>query len=142
MAALNKNMFLVGTNGAVWVNGQLLSNIKKIELKLTGSFEDVSVIDNYGTFAVFTGYSGDGTVTLQKVDSYVVNLLSDAYKTGVMPDITIISRLTNKATGKTERIAVKDVSFTEYFLANYESKGLIEEAIPLKFSGFEVLDTI
>lgn len=142
MAALNKNRFLVGTNGAVWVNGQLLANIKKVEIKITGSFEDVNVIDNYGTFSVYTGYSGSGTLTMQKIDSFVLKLLADSYKTGVMPEITIISRLTDKSTGKTERIAIKDVSFTEFDLANFESKGLIEEAVPLTFSDFEILDTI
>lgn len=140
--ALNKNRFLIGTNGSVWVNGQQLAQIKKVEAKVTGSFEDVSVVDNYGTFSVYTGFSIEGTLTMQKIDSFVLNLMADSFKTGVMPEITIISRLTDKATGKEERTAIKDVSFTEFFLANFESKGLIEEAIPFKASDFDILDTI
>lgn len=140
--ALNKNRFLVGTNGSVWVNGQQLAQIKKVEAKVTGSFEDVSVVDNYGTFSVYTGYAIEGTLTMQKVDSYVLKLMSDSYKTGVMPEISIVSRLTDKTTGKTERTSIKDVSFTEFFLANFESKGLIEEAIPFKASDYDILDTI
>ena len=49
------NRFLVGTNGAVWVNGEKLANIKKAEIKVTGSFEDVSVVDDFATHPVYTG---------------------------------------------------------------------------------------
>lgn len=140
--ALNKNRFLVGTNGAVWVNGQQLAQIKKVEAKVTGSFEDVSVVDNYGTFSAYTGYAIEGTLTMQKIDSFILKLLANSYKTGIMPEVTIVSRLKDKSTGKTERTAIKDVSLTEFFLANYESKGLIEEAIPFKASDYDILDTI
>lgn len=136
------NRFLVGTNGAVWVNGEKLANIKKVEIKVKGSFEDVSVVDDFGTHPVYTGYAIEGTLTMQKVDSFVLKTLGNAFATGVMPDIKIITRLTDKSTGKTERAAVTNVNFTEFDIANWESKGLIEEAVPLKASYYEILDTI
>lgn len=136
------NRFLVGTNGAVWVNGEKLANIKKAEIKVTGSFEDVSVVDDFATHPVYTVYAVEGTLTMQKVDSFVLKTLGNAYAIGIMPDIKIITRLTDKATGKTERAAVKNVQFTEFDIANWESKGLIEEAVPLKASYYEILDTI
>lgn len=139
---MDANKILTGNSGNVWFNGKPVSTIKSIELKVTGNFEEVNVCGENGTFNRFTGWSGEGSMTWGKVDSTIVNLLADAYKTGVMPDIKIISKLTDKTTGKSERAAVSDVVLTEFFLTKFEAKGLIDEEIPLKFSDYEVLETI
>ncbi len=136
------NRFLIGTNGAVWVNGQKLSNITKVEIKVTGTFEDVNVVDDFATHSVYTGYSIEGTLTMKKIDSFVLKTLANSYANGIMPDIKIVSRLTDKSTGKNERTAITNVQFTEFYLANFESKGLIEEAVPFKAAYYEILDTI
>lgn len=140
--AVNRNKFLVGTNGDVWLNGKLLANIKKIEAKASGSFEEVSVCGSYATYNVYTGWSGEGTITLQKIDSEILNLMSEAYASGDMPEIKIITKLTNKSTGKTERTSLGQVDLTEIPIATFESKGLIEEEFPFKFSEYEILETI
>lgn len=140
--SFNKNRVLVGTNGYVWLNGELLANIKKVEIKVSGSFEEVSVCGFYGTHAVYTGWTGEGTLTLQKVNSTQAKLIGDAYKSGVMPELKIITKLTDQETKKSERMSISDVVFTEFNIANFESKGLIEEAIPFKFSDYEILETI
>lgn len=139
---MNKNRTLTGSTGNVWFNGQIVSTIKSIELKITGSFEEQSFCGDFGTYNVYTGWSGEGTMTWAKVDSTVLSLLADAYKTGNMPEVKIITKLTDTATGKSERAAVSDVVITEFFLAKFENKALLEEEIPLKFSGYEVLETI
>jgi len=139
---MDANKILSGNNGNVWFNGKLASTIKSIELKITCNFEEVTVCGENGTYNKYTGWAGEGTMTWNKIDSTVISLLADAYKTGIMPDIKIVTKLTDKATGKSERAAVSDVVITEFFLAKFESKALIEEEIPLKFSGYEVLETI
>ena len=138
----NENRALTGTSGNVWLNGKRLAMIKKIELKLTGSFEDVGFCGDPATYSIFTGYSGDGSITLQKVDSMVLSLLSDAYSSGVMPDIKIITKLTDRATGQSERSSVENVVFTEFHIANFEQKALVEEEIPLKFAKYRILEKI
>jgi hypothetical protein len=59
-----------------------------------------------------------------------------------MPDIKIITALTNKSTGSTERTSVDGVVITEFALANFEAKALAEEELPIKASSYEVLETI
>ena len=139
---MNKNRTLTGTSGNVWFNGQLVSTIKSIELKITGNFEEQNFCGDYGTYNVYTGWSGEGSMTWAKVDSVILKLLADAYKTGSMPEIKIITKLTDTITGKSERAAVSDIVITEFFLAKFESKSLLEEEIPIKFSNYEVLETI
>ncbi|MEG3040897.1 MAG: phage tail tube protein [Clostridium sp.] len=139
---INQNRILTGSSGNVWIDGKLMAQIKKIELKVTGKFEDAEFAGDYATYSVYTGWSGEGSISMQKIDSTVVKLLAEAFKNGIIPDIKIITKLTDKATGKSERTAVSNVVFTEFMLANWEAKGLIEEEMPLKFSEYEVLETI
>lgn len=136
------NKILNGNSGDVWVNGQLLAQLKSIELKVTGNFEDINFCGDSATHSKYTGWTGDGTIGMYKIDSTVIKMLGKAYQTGVMPNIKIITKLTDPNTGKAERVAVSGVTFTEFTLAKFEAKTNVEEELPLKFSKYEILDTI
>lgn len=136
------NKILKGNSGNAWVQGKLLSNLSKIEAKISGDFEDVNFCGDNATHSVYNGWSGEGSVTLKKIDSYVWKIIADAYKNGIMPDITIISKLEDKSTGKAERVALKGVVFTELTLVGFEAKTMIEEEFAFKFSDYEVLETL
>lgn len=77
-----------------------------------------------------------------KIDSEVLKLMADAFQTGEMPTMTIITALEQKGTNKVERIAYRDVTIDEMYLAKFEKKSKIEEEVPFKFGHFEVLETI
>lgn len=139
---VNVNRVLTGASGYVWVNGKLLSQLKSIELKVTGNFEELNFCGDNSTYNRYTGFTGEGTITLQKIDSIVLDLVGESYITGVMPEIKIVTKLKDKATGKSERVAVSDVIITEFMLAKFEAKALIEEEVPLKFSKYEILEKI
>lgn len=139
---INQNRILKGNNGYVWLNGKMLAQVKSVEAKITGNFEEVNTVGSNATYNAYTGWSGEGTLVMQKIDSTVLNLLADAYKTGNMPDIKITSKLKDQSTGKSERAAISDVVFTEFHLMKFEAKTLVEEEVPLKFSDYEVLETI
>ncbi len=142
MARPNKNQYMKGTNGTVWVNGKELGNIAEIEIKVTGAYTDIRTVGYYGTQHVYTGYDGEGTLKLHKIDSTILSLIGDAYKTDSEPEITIITKLVNMTTKKAERIAISEVVFTEYTLAKFDSSDTIEEELPFKFSEWEVLEEI
>jgi hypothetical protein len=139
---MDNNQVLSGTDGFVYINGELLSELKSIELKVTGKFEEFTIYGDYSTYNKYTGYSIDGTIKLQKIMGRGISLLSSAYQSGVMPDIKIITCLTNQNTGASERTAVSGVVLTEFTLANFESKALVEEELPIKASSYEILETL
>jgi hypothetical protein len=139
---MEANRILTGSSGNVWLNGQLLGQVKSIEAKITGNFEEVNFVGDYATYNAYTGWAGEGTLVLQKVDSTVLRLMGDAFKTGVMPEIKIITQLKDKSTGKSERVALGRVVITEAMLAKFESKALVEEETPFKFSDYDILETI
>ena len=136
------NKYLNGNSGNVWVNDKLLSNIKSIEAKVSGDFDEVICIGTSKTEYDFNGWTGEGTLVANKVDSTTLSLLAEAFKKGEMPEIKIITKLTDKSTGKSERTAIQDVVFTEFDLAKFEAKTRVEEEIPFKFSDYEILETI
>lgn len=139
---INQNRVLTGNTGNVWINGKLLAQIKSIEAKITGNFEDLNCIGDYATYSVYTGWAGEGTLTMQKIDSTALDILADAFKTGQMPEIKITTKLEDKSTKKSERVAISNVAFTEFNLVKFEAKALIEEEIPFKFSDYDVIEKI
>lgn len=139
---MDKNRILSGTNGNVWVDGALLGQLQKIEAKVTGNFEEVNFVGDFATYPAYTGWSGEGTLVLHKIDSTVLKLVADGFKTGNIPTIKITTKLTDRNTGKSERVAIGGVVFTEFMLANMEAKGLIQEELPFKFSDYDVIERI
>ncbi|WMI80902.1 phage tail tube protein [Anaerotignum sp. MB30-C6] len=139
---MKKNRILTGTTGNVWLDGQLLAQIKSIEAKISGNYEEADFVGDFATHHVYTGWTGEGTLVLHKIDSTALRLLADKFKTGVEPDLKIVTQLEDKNTKKSERVALSEIVFTEMMLAKFESKALIEEELPYKFSDYEVLEMI
>ena len=142
MDSFNPNRVLHSNQGNMWFNGQRLSTLQSVEAKVTGDFEEVNNCGDPATYRIYNGYSGEGTFTMLKIDSEVLKLLADAFQTGEMPTMTIITALEQKGTNKVERIAYRDVTIDEMYLAKFEKKSKIEEEVPFKFGHFEVLETI
>ena len=142
MADFNPNRVLHSNQGNMWFNGKRLSTLQSVEAKVTGDFEEVNNCGDPATYRIYNGYSGEGTFTMLKIDSEVLKLMADAFKTGEMPTMTIITALEQKGTNKVERVAYSDVTIDEMYLAKFEKKSKIEEDVPFKFGHFEVLETI
>lgn len=142
MDSFNPNRVLHSNQGNMWFNGKRLSTLQSVEVKVTGDFEEVNNCGDPATYRMYNGYSGEGTFTMLKIDSEVLKLMADAFQTGEMPTMTIITALEQKGTNKVERIAYRDVTIDEMYLAKFEKKSKIEEEVPFKFGHFEVLETI
>lgn len=141
MSEVNTNNLLNGKGGNTWYNGQRLDTVKKCEAKLNGDFEDENFCGDVSTYTVYNGYSGEGTVTIKPTNSIMWSDIAAAYKSGIMPDVTIVTKL-ERSDGKAERVALKNVIFTELQLVGFEAKAGVEREFPFKFSDFEVLEEI
>ncbi len=139
---IGTNRFLTGSTGKLWFDGELMANLKKVDVKVEGNFEDVTVAGDYATYPQYTGYSVSGSVVFAKINSSVLAKYLAAYKTGVMPDLKIISKLTDVNTGASERAAITGTVLTTLPLMGFEAKALVDEEFPLKASGYELLEAI
>lgn len=135
------NNILNGKGGNTWINGKKLATVTKMEAKITGDFEDQNFCGDSATYSVYNGWSGEGTVTIKPTNSEVWSEVAKAYKNGVMPDMKIVTSL-ERPDGAAERVALKNVVFTEFNIVNFEAKTAVEREFPFKFSDFEVLEEI
>lgn len=140
--SINVNDILTGSGGRVWWNGKLIATLTKIEVKMSASYDDVEVCGDLTTYSLYAGWSGSGSISYLKVDSDIVDAMIEAYTSGVMPDIQIVTALTNSRTKKSARYQISSVAVTEILVASFESKKQVEEEVPFSFSTIRNLDGI
>ena len=138
----NVNEIINGTYGKVFINGNKLANIKSFEAKLTFECEEVNLAEDPGKHMRYMGYSGEGTMTLHKVDSSILNMIKDDIKAGKMPEIMIVGSVSDPSAIGTERVQLNGVTLDEITLLKFELKTLGEEEVPFKFADFVPLETI
>jgi hypothetical protein len=133
------NKVLNGKNGNLWYNGSLLATVSKFEAKVKGDFEDVNFCGDGATYTVYNGWTGEGTITIKKVDSTIWADVAAAYLSGTMPDIKLVSSISN-STKASEKVTIEGVTITEFTLAAFEGKKIVEEEYPFKFSDYSITE--
>ena len=131
-----------GTFGELWVNDYYLAEVTGLEAKVTIEKTEVNQVRKLAKGYKITGIDCKGTIKINKVTSYFLNLLSDNVKKGKQTPCTIISKLADPDSDGRERIKLTGVTFDELTLANWEAKKLGEESIPFTFTGWKVMDSI
>lgn len=142
MEIMKTNRVCTGSTGTAWLCENKLANLKSIKVTLEGDFEEYSVAGDFRTFWSYKGYKVSGTLTLQKVDSQVLRLMKDAYRTGEMPTLKIITKLYDIQTKQSERVALLDVALTKIDLANIDEKTICSEEIPFQAVEYDILEEI
>ena len=134
---------LHGNDAKMWMGGTEVVTGISLEAKLNIDNENVNVLGKSGTYSRFNGFSGTATMKRYKTDSSYILMIVEYVKTGIMPDgMVVISSVAQPLTGKVERVAFKEISFTEATLSQLEAKALMQEEIPFDFGDFEVLEAI
>ena len=136
------NKFLKGTSGEVFLNNTKLIEINKINIKMTGQFEDFAPVGDYCTRHIYTGYDGEGTLEGARINAMVDADLIDMWQKGITPNFSIFSNLTDPNTGKSEKYMVTGVQFTEITPADWEAKTVVKRSMPFTFTGIKVLSKI
>ena len=131
-----------GTYGELWIDDYYLSEVTALEAKVSLEKSEVNQCGRLAKGYKITGIDCKGTIKLNKVTSYFVELLSDNTSNGRQTTCTIISKLADPDSSGTERIKLTGVTFDELTLANWEAKKLGEESIPFTFTGWEIMDSI
>lgn len=136
------NKFLKGTSGEVFLNNTRLIEINKINIKMTGQYEDFAPVGDYCTHHVYVGYDGEGTLEGARINTMIDADLITAYQKGITPDYKIVANLTDPNTGKMESYMITGVQFTEISPMDWEAKKLATRSMPFTFTEIKVLSTI
>ena len=131
-----------GTFGELWIDDYYLAEVIGLEAKVYLEKTEVNQVRSLVKGYKVTGIDCKGTLKLNKVTSYFINLLSKNTKKGKQTVCTIITKLKDPDSNGTERVKLTGVTFDELTLANWEAKKLGEESIPFTFTGWEVMDSI
>ena len=136
------NKFLKGTSGEVFLNNTLLAEINKVNIKMTGQYEDFSPCGDYCSHHVYVGYDGEGTLEGARVNTMIDADLIEAYQKSTTPDYKIVATLTDPNTNKSESYMITGVQFTEISPIDYEAKKLATRSMPFTFTKIKVLSKI
>lgn len=142
MAKLKGNKVINGTFGSVYVNGDLWLDVESVEAKVTANFEDVNFAGDLATHKKMTGWAGEGTLTMKKIYSRGAALIGNAIKSGIVPDITLVTVLDDPDAYGAERASISEVTFSEFTLAKFEQKTIGTEELPFAFADYDLIDII
>lgn len=140
--SIKTNQIIRGTYGRVWIDGELFANVKSFEAKLTLNYEEVDLSNDLGKHQRYMGFTGEGTMTLHKVNSKIFAKLAKAIKSGEMPEISIVGKLEDPTALGAERVSFTEVTIDEVMALKYENATIGEEEVPFKFADYEPLDLI
>lgn len=133
---------LNGTYGELWIDGEYMAEVTAFEAKVELETTAINQTRTLTEATKVVGIKCSGTIKLNKTTSYFIKLMSDNIKRGKQTVCTIISNLNDPDAMGAERIVVKDATFTELMLANWEAKKAGEESIPFTFTSWDVMDSI
>lgn len=139
---MDSNKIILGTFGRVFINNKRIANIKSFELKASMNYEEIDVNGNLIKQYKYTGSSLAGTMEVHKVDSYNINLVKDAIKTGVMPDIKIVGELSDPNIDGDEAIEITNVYLDEATLLAFTNGEVRDESTAFRAGGYNYLSTI
>ncbi|MCI1958189.1 MAG: phage tail tube protein [Clostridia bacterium] len=131
-----------GTWGEVWLESDYVSEAYGLQAKVAFNKTDINICGQMATDAKITSTKGTGSVRMHKVNSRMANTIGNAIKNGKDVRFTIISKLDDPDAYGCERVAIKNVSFDDLTLADWEvaKNGQIEA--PFTFTDYSFLDSI
>jgi len=142
MGKLKSNRVINGTFGSVWVNNEKWLDVEEFEAKVTIDYEDVNRAEDLATHKKMTGWTGEGNLKVKKVYSRGSGLLAEAVKKGSIPDINMVGKLADPDAFGTERIAINEVTFSEFMLLQFGQKTIGSEELPFSFADYDLIDSI
>lgn len=141
---ISGNRVINGTWGEIWLDGDKVSELTGLEAKITLKKEDVNMCGVLAKDSKVTGWEGKGTLKMHKVNSRMAVRLGESIKKGKDVRFTILAKLADPDTidSQAERIVLKDVSFDDLTLMNFEAKALGKVECPFTFTDYDFMDLI
>lgn len=139
---MNAKNIINGTWGEVWLDGDKISECIGLQAKVTLNKAAVNFCKDLHTHNKIIGIEGKGTLKLHKTSSRMIQKISDNIRQGKETVCTIVSKLADPDANGSERVVIKEVSFDDLSIVDWENKKNGEESIAFTFADWEFLDTI
>lgn len=142
MNRIKGNRVINGTWGEVWLDGEYVSECYGLQAKINFNKEDVPLCGQMATDKKITSVSCTGSMRMHKVNSRMALAIGEKIKNGIDPRFTVISKLDDPDAYGAERVVLRNVSFDDLTLADWEvaRNGSIEA--PFTFTDYDFLDAV
>lgn len=131
-----------GSFGEAWVGSDYMAGVTGVEATIDIDYEDINQPRKLSTGKKMIGWSGSGSLNFNKVSSRFIRLLGDDLRAGRQTEVDVITKLDDPDSIGAERIVLKNVTFENLTLANWEAKTAGEDEAPFFFDDWEPLDLI
>lgn len=131
-----------GTWGEVWLDNDYVGECFGLQAKVSFNKEDVQMCGRMAVDKKVSSINCTGSMRMHKVSSRMSNAIGGAIRNGKDLRFTIISKLNDPDAYGAERVVLKNVSFDDLTLADWEvaANGKIEA--PFTFTDYEFLDSV
>lgn len=140
--ALEVKRVINGTYGEVWLDDEQVLEAYGLQAKIEKKKEELSICGKPGTETKMIGFTGKGTLKIRKVNSRMGRLMTEGLRKGKDVRFQVISKLADPDSYGAERILIKNVSFDDLTLADWEAAKAGAVDVPFTFSDFEYIDLI
>ncbi len=131
-----------GTWGEVWLDGDKVGECYGLQAKVSFNKEDVPICGRMATDKKVTSIECTGSLKMHKVTSRMALAIGEDIRNGKDVRFTIISKLKDPDAYGAERVVLKNVSFDDVTLADWEAKNVGKIEAPFTFTDYEYLDLI
>ncbi len=131
-----------GTWGEVWLDNEYVSECYGMQARVAFNKEDIQMCGKMAVDTKITSTKGTGSLRMYKVNSRMAIKIGKAISNGQDLRFVVISKLADPDAYGAERVAVKNVSFDDLTLADWEvaQNGRVEA--PFTFTDHDFLDEI
>lgn len=131
-----------GTWGEVWLDGDKVGECYGLQAKVSFNKEDVPICGQMATDKKVTSIECTGSLKMHKVTSRMALAIGEDIRNGKDVRFTIVSKLRDPDAYGAERVVLKNVSFDDVTLADWEAKNVGKVEAPFTFTDYEYLDLI
>ena len=129
-----------GTWGFLYIDGYKIAEVTAFNASVELETEDVNQVGSLAVGKKPTGHKCEGSIKTKKISPYMRNKLNEYIKKGQIPTAVIVAGISDPDATQGERICIKDASFTQLTLMDWEAGSLGEEEHPFTFTDWEVLE--
>lgn len=142
MGGYDEKRAINGTFGEVYLEGELVREATALKAEISLDFLDVPMCGTLSKHRKVSGHTGNGSITMTKVNSRMAIKLSDHLKKGKTPSFTIISKLDDPDAYGAERVVLKNCQFSTLTLADWTSNQIGTITQPFTFTDWDYIDLI
>ena len=131
-----------GIWGEVWLDGDKVSECYGLQAKASFNKEDIALCGQMASDKKVTSIDCTGSLRLHKVTSRMAQAIGENIRNGRDVRFTIVSKLKDPDAYGAERVVLRNVSFDDLTLADWEAKSVGKVECPFTFTDYEFLDVI